>query len=358
MLRAVRLKFLFLFILTVVAIMFVLPSLTGGLPDWWEKHVSRGLKLGLDLKGGMHLILQVDMESAVSNALHRDANDLKEMAEKRGVGLKIGDVAKNTLPVTLANKDEQAAFQKFLKEDFPHLAAGEPQRQDGGLVFNLSLTPEEIKQLQERTLSQSLEVLRNRIDQFGVTEPVLVRQGADQIVVQLPGVQDPQRALDLIGQTAQLEFKLVDDQAQINLPELIEAALKSGKLKPGYTREQLNQALADKIPAEDEVYIEKSLNRETGRLESKPLLLKKKVLMTGDAVKNATVRIGDYNEPYVSVDFQPPGGHGVRPDHRGERQAPPGHYSGRDRAFRPGHPGAHRRRQGPDHRFLHPGRGP
>ena len=303
MLRAVRLKFLFLFILTVIAIMFVLPSLTGGLPGWWEKHVSRGLKLGLDLKGGMHLILQVDMESAVRNALNRDANDLKEMAEKRGLTLKIGDVAKETLPVTLPNKDEQAAFGKFLQEEFPHLAAGEPQRQDGALVFTLSLTPEEIKQLQERTLSQSLEVLRNRIDQFGVTEPVLVRQGDDQIVVQLPGIQDPQRALDLIGQTAQLEFKLVDDQTPVSLPDLIEAALKSGQLKPGYTREQLNQALADKIPADAEVYIEKSLNRETGRMESKPLLLKKKVLMTGDAVKNAVVRMGDYNEPYVSVDF-------------------------------------------------------
>ena len=105
MLRAVRLKFLFLFILTVVAIMFVLPSLTGGLPDWWEKHVSRGLKLGLDLKGGMHLILQVDMESAVRNALNRDANDLKEMAEKRGLTLKIGDVAKEKLPVTVLEDD-------------------------------------------------------------------------------------------------------------------------------------------------------------------------------------------------------------------------------------------------------------
>ena len=69
MLRAVRLKFLFLFILTIIAIVFVLPSVTGELPGWWEKHVSRGLKLGLDLKGGMHLILQVDMESAISGAL-------------------------------------------------------------------------------------------------------------------------------------------------------------------------------------------------------------------------------------------------------------------------------------------------
>jgi SecD/SecF fusion protein len=303
MLRAIRLKFLFLFILTIIAIIFVLPSFTGALPAWWEKHVSRGLKLGLDLKGGMHLILQVDMESAINNALSRDAADMKDMAKKRNLTLNVGDVAKETLPVTVVNRDEQAAFQKLMREEFPHVAAGEPQRQDNHLAYNLHLKPDEISHLQQRTLSQSLEVLRNRIDQFGVTEPVLVRQGSDQIVVQLPGIQDPQRALDLIGQTAQLEFKLVDDQAQVNLPELIDQALKTGALKPGYNRAQLNQALKSKIPADDEVYIEKSINRDTGRLESKPLLLKKKVLLTGAAVKNATVRIGEYNEPYVSVDF-------------------------------------------------------
>jgi len=308
MLRAVRLKFLFLFLLTILAIIFVLPSLTGGLPAWWEKHVSRGLNLGLDLKGGMHLILQVDMEQAINNALNRTARGLQEAAEKRGLNVKTEAVSKQALPVILSNRDEQAVFQKWLKEDFPHLEVQGPQRQDGSLQYTLALKPDEVKQLQERTLDQSLEVLRNRIDQFGVTEPVLVRQGSDQIVVQLPGIQDTQRALDLIGQTAQLEFKLVDDQAQINLEELIEQALKEGKLKPGYTRQQLNQALADKIPADDEVYNEKSINRETGRMESKPLLLKKKVLLTGDAVDNARVSIGDYNEPYVSVDFNRRGG--------------------------------------------------
>src|SRR4030065_80863 len=100
MVRAVRLKFLFLFILTIVAVLFVLPSLTGGLPGWWEKHVSRGLKLGLDLKGGMHLILQVDMDSAISNALHREESDMKELAGKRNLAVKVGDVAKETLTVT------------------------------------------------------------------------------------------------------------------------------------------------------------------------------------------------------------------------------------------------------------------
>src|SRR4030042_6607687 len=116
MLRAVRLKFLFLFILPLIGLVFVLPSLTGKLPGWWEKHVSRGLNLGLDLKGGMHLILQVDLEQAINNALNRTSRNLQEMAEKQGLAVKPGEVAKGTLAVTLAHKDYQAAFQKGLEE--------------------------------------------------------------------------------------------------------------------------------------------------------------------------------------------------------------------------------------------------
>jgi SecD/SecF fusion protein len=303
MLRAVRWKFLFLFILTLTAILFVLPSFNVGLPAWWQKHVSKGLNLGLDLKGGMHLVLEVDMDSAVANALNRAVPELRDMAEKRGLGVKVGDVTKESLHLTLLNADEQSPLQKLFKEEFPHLEVQGPHRQDGALVYTLSLKPDELKRLREQTLNQSLEVMRNRIDQFGVTEPVILRQGSDQIVVQLPGIKDPQRAMDLIGKTAQLEFKLVDDQTSLNLPDLIEQALKQGKVKPGYTREQLNQALADKIPPEDEIYIEKSIDRESGRLASKPLLIQKKVLLTGDAIKNAAVRIGNYNEPYVSVEF-------------------------------------------------------
>lgn len=303
MLRAVRWKFLFLFFLTLVAILFVLPSFPVGLPEWWQKHVSKGLNLGLDLKGGMHLVLEVDMDSAVANALNRAVPEIRDMAEKKGLAVKVGEVAKDSLPLTLLNADEQSPLQNLLKEDFPHMGVQGPRRQEGALVYTLTLKQDELKRLQEQTLNQSLEVLRNRIDQFGVTEPVILRQGSTQIVVQLPGIQDPQRALDLIGKTAQLEFKLVDDQTSVNLPELIEQALKAGKLKPGYSREDLNQALADKIPPDDEIYIEKSIDRESGRLVSKPLLLKKKVLLTGDAVKDAAVRIGNYNEPYVSLGF-------------------------------------------------------
>jgi|UniRef100_A0A7C3SJX2 SecD/SecF fusion protein len=308
MLRTIRLKFLFLFTLTAFSILLILPSLPVKMPDWWLKHVSRGLNLGLDLKGGMHLVLEVDMVQAVTNALNRIATDLKEVAEKRGLGVKIGEVSKDTLTVTLLNRDEQSAFQNLLKEEFPQIVAGTPVRQNGSLVYALRLTAAELNQLRERTLSQSLEVLRNRIDQFGVTEPVIVRQGEEQIVVQLPGIQDPQRAMDLIGQTAQLEFKLVDDTAQIDLQELIDQAIRDGRLKPGFTREEVNRVLADKIPPDDEILFEKRLDRETRRMVTTPLLIKKKVLLTGDAVKDAKVTYDEYNEPQVSFTFDRRGG--------------------------------------------------
>ena len=153
-------------------------------------------------------------------------------------------------------------------------------------------------------LSQSLEIIRNRIDQFGVTEPTIVRQGSDEIVVQLPGVKDPQRAMDLIGRTAQLEFKLVDSETKIDLAGLIEQAINSGRLKREYTHAELNEALKDQIPPEREVYFRKEVNRETGRSSRIPALLFSKSLMTGDAIKTAIVQIGGtYNEPYVSIEL-------------------------------------------------------
>ena len=174
-------------------------------------------------------------------------------------------------------------------------------------MYSLGLSPKLVTELQDNAREQSLEIIRNRIDQFGVTEPVIVPQGENQIVVQLPGLQDPQRAIDLIGQTAQLEFKLVEDQHGLNLEEFVDKATAQGKLKPGFTREELNQALAGKLPPDTEVYVEKTIDRNTKALKRQFLLVQKKALMTGDAIKGAVVRIGDYNEPYVSVDFNTSG---------------------------------------------------
>lgn len=153
-------------------------------------------------------------------------------------------------------------------------------------------------------MNQSLEIVRNRIDQFGVSEPVIIRQGKDEVVVQLPGVKDPERAKGLIGKTAQLEFKLVDGPGTATLPALIDQAIAAGKWQEDQSRARLNEALKHELPDETEIYFEKHVDLETGAERQTPLLLHKQVLMTGEMVKDAQVRIGgDFNEPYVSLDL-------------------------------------------------------
>ncbi|MFZ2087669.1 MAG: protein translocase subunit SecD [Desulfobaccales bacterium] len=305
MLRAVRFKFLLLFILTLLSILLVLPSWVQ-MPSWWETYISRGLNLGLDLKGGMHLVLEVDLEQAINNELERTARSLNGIADRQKISLKIGEVTKDTLPVTLIKKGDQEAFAKLIKDYFPKLDLKGPQPLNGGQAYTLNIRPKEIEAFKEDTLRRSLEILRNRIDQFGVTEPVIVPQGADQIVVQLPGIQDPTRARALIRQTAQLEFKLVDDESPVNLGELIDSAEKEGRLKDRYDRADVNQALAGKIPPDTEVYYETRKDPDTLRETKVPLLLKKKVLLTGDRVENANVR-PDAGEIAVVAQFNTEG---------------------------------------------------
>uniref|UniRef100_A0A7C3UYE4 Multifunctional fusion protein n=1 Tax=Desulfobacca acetoxidans TaxID=60893 RepID=A0A7C3UYE4_9BACT len=305
MLRAVRLKFLFLLFLTILAVLLVLPSWVA-MPSWWTTYISRGLNLGLDLKGGMHLVLEVDLEQAIKNELERTARNLTGIADRQKISLKVGEVTDDKLPVTLIKAGDEAAFVKAVKDYFPKLELQGPQRLDGGQAYTLALRPKEIEVFKEDTLRRSLEILRNRIDQFGVTEPVIVPQGSDQIVVQLPGVQDPSRARALIRQTAQLEFKLVDEESPVNLNELIDQAEKEGLLKDRFDREEVNQALKGKIPPDDEVYYEIRRDPETHRETKIPLLVKKKVLMTGDRVENATVR-PEAGEIAVVVQFNTEG---------------------------------------------------
>ncbi|MBM4289371.1 MAG: protein translocase subunit SecD [Deltaproteobacteria bacterium] len=307
MLRKIRLKFLILVLLTLASIMLMLPSVMT-LPDWYTNYIWRqGFQLGLDLRGGTHLILQVDTDQMVQNNLNMQGQEIKDLSAKRGLDLQVGASQSGVLPVNLARMDDQAVFANLIKEEFPQLEITGSSRQGEGMAYTLALLPRVVTELQEHTQAQSLEIIRNRIDQFGVTEPVIVPQGADQIVVQLPGLQDPQRAIDLIGQTAQLEFKLVEEQHGLQLDELIDAAKAQGILKPGYTREELNFALAGKLPPDTEIYIERTVDSTTKAVKRLPILVQKKTLMTGAAIKAAVVRLGDYNEPYVSVDFNAPG---------------------------------------------------
>ncbi len=287
------------------------PSLYHDLPDWWKKHLApAGLKLGLDLQGGMHLVLQVDLEKAAENSLDLAASDFKSaLAEKNINAVRMESSNPKSILFTLPNIGAIETVKQILTERFPNIESQVLAEAGTFPRITLQLKSEEIDFIKKNSVNQSLEIIRNRIDQFGVTEPIVLSQGENQIVVQLPGVKDPQRAMGLIGQTAQLEFKMVADAPGLNLAQMIDEVTKAGQWREGESRKQLNLALQNRLPQGTEVYFEKVVDNKTKKESKVPILLESPILMTGEMVKNAQVRIGgNFNEPYVSLDLTSRGG--------------------------------------------------
>ncbi len=308
--RSLKWKVALLLCMLVFAGMMVVPSVYKGTPQWWKKITTEGLRLGLDLQGGMHLVLKVDLEKAIENKLDLSAGQLKDRLAEEGItAVRTPSSDPKQVLFTLPNTGAVEKVRQIAEQDFADLVA-DIRSEEGSFprVF-LRLSDEEISAINQGAVEQSLEIIRNRIDQFGVAEPVIVRQGADEIVVQLPGVKDPERALDLIGQTAQLEFKLLDEESTLNPSELVANAIAAGKWREGEERRKLNLALQGQLPAGTEVYFEKRVDPQSGQETKIPILIKSQVLLTGDMVKDSQPRIGgNFNEPYVSLDFTSTGG--------------------------------------------------
>jgi preprotein translocase subunit SecD len=190
--------------LSVAALVLIGPTFLPSVPAWWPWQ--KPLRLGLDLQGGTHLRYAVGIEQAVDNTIDRVGRDIEREFKEAQIGAFTVDRDGRKLVVRLANKEKKQDARGVLKQRFPNLVSAEGPA-DADLV--LELTPQEIERVRSGVVEQALQVIRNRIDQFGVTEPTVIAQGRDEIVAQLPGIQDPQRAKDLIGRTAVLEFKFV-----------------------------------------------------------------------------------------------------------------------------------------------------
>lgn len=280
-------------------------------PAWWQKYFApEGMRLGLDLQGGMHLVLRVNLEKAVQNALEFAAQDLKDTLADQQISLvrTKSDDPKQVI-FTLPNTRALTTVQEVASDDFPNLVINIKAEEGAFPRITLTLNKERIEFINQNAVNQSLEIIRNRIDQFGVAEPVIIRQGIDEIIVQLPGVKDPKRAMQLIGQTAQLKFKLVDHAVAVILPELINNTIAAGLWREGEPREKLNIALQGQLPPETAIYFEQEIDPTTGRIQSIPLLIQNRILMTGAMVKDAQMKIGgNFNEPFVSLDLTSRGG--------------------------------------------------
>src|SRR5438309_1232685 len=249
-------------IAVVVSLVFFLPStpLFPAMPEWWKQHLpNKGITLGLDLQGGIHLVLEVEAERAIEIKLDRDVTTMTELfAEKK---LQVESV-----------------------------------KRTGPTEITVALSRPEAK---KAAISQALETVRNRVDQFGVAEPLIQQQGLRQIVVQLPGVKDPGRAKALIKNTALLEFKMLDEDHKVarELPSRV----------PAGKEEEVLKEFGPQIPPEDEILFERHVDKQTGRVMKTPYLIKKRAVLTGDVLTDARVAIGQFQEAYVSVTFDSTG---------------------------------------------------
>ncbi len=241
-------------------------------PQWLTAIHALPMYLGLDLRGGVHFLLQVDMQAAITKRLESLGGDLR--SQLRDKGIRHGGVTREgqTLRIRFRDAATRDKARSAILDSLTELALAE--REDGqDQLLVATLKPEAIKRTQEYALKQNITTLHNRINELGVAEPVIQQQGADRVLVQLPGVQDTAKAKDILGRTASLEIRMVDEE-RMN-PEALAAAAKG------------------QVPFGDEYYVERN---------GQPLLVKKQVVLTGDRLTDAQPGFDQQtNEPAVHL---------------------------------------------------------
>jgi len=250
------------------------------LPEFWQKAFDP-IHLGLDLQGGMHLILGVDTDKAVESRLDSLVDHLEgQLKDKDLIYKRVERAGEDQISVVVYDKDAAEALDKLVSDNLSVLVTADTVDEGDFIRKNYRLDPREIQSIRDLAVRQALETLRNRVDQFGVSEPILQQQGTDRILIQLPGIKDPDRAISLIGKTARLEFKMVAEDAD-----------------PTKGKENLP-------PGTQLLYERRIIDRATGKTSETPIVVYDKTALTGDLLSNAQVRIDTrFNEPYVAIDF-------------------------------------------------------
>jgi len=266
----------------VLALVYILPTFTR-VPIWWQDNLpAEKISLGLDLQGGVHLLLEVEADKAVENTLERYAEDMEELLfEERIPFDHVEKISTTEIEISIIDPDAKDKLADIIANRFKMMKIkGRPVETGDVIQYTLEIDEREADYIGRLAIDQAIETIRNRIDEFGVSEPIILKHGRDKILIQLPGVDDPDRAIDLIGKTAILEFKLVDDENSL-------AEAKEGN-----------------IPADSMLLYQRQVDPKTSEVRKTPFLLKKRTLLTGDRLVNAAVQIDSrFNEPYVSIEF-------------------------------------------------------
>jgi len=241
-------------------------NLAPATPDWLRSFGAEPMYLGLDLRGGVHFLLEVDMDAALKQAEQRYNDDIRSGLRSAKIRYKSVSFDSGAVKVVLRNdKDKQAAVA-LMDAEFSKLNMKE---EDDQPILYLSISEKEIKGIKKFALAQNITTLRNRVNELGVSEPVIQQQGDSRIVVQLPGVQDTTQAKDILGTTATLEYRKVD------------------------TQHDVQAALAGRIPVGSSLYYERDTKA--------PVLLKRRVIITGDQIVDASSGLDQNGSASVNI---------------------------------------------------------
>jgi len=248
-------------------------NLAPSIPQWLSSVGGKAMSLGLDLRGGVHFLLEVDMQAVTSMAVDRYYNELRATLRKDKLYKKIRKEDDN-LVVSFKTKELKNEAKKLIKKDLPDLIIAESGEQELELILEISSSAQTAAKA--GALQQNITTLRNRVNELGVAEPIIQQQGTERIVVQLPGVQDTARAKEILGSVATIEFRMVDEKNDV------QTAIQSGK-----------------TPTGSKLYKFK---------DGRPLLLKANVITTGENIVDASSSMDENNQPSVSIVLDSSGG--------------------------------------------------
>lgn len=240
-------------------------NLAPSTPDWLRALGANPMYLGLDLRGGVHFLLEVDMTAAIKQAEDRTLGDLRIALREAKIHYQSVAKDKDTIKVKLNSEADATATANLLAKDFRHL---KKLTATEGNTFLLALSELEQKEIKRFAVSQNMTTLRNRVNELGVAEPIIQQQGDNRIVVQLPGVQDTAKAKEILGTTATLEYRLVD------------------------TEHDVQKAVAGQVPMNSRLYYEKN---------GTPILLDRRIIVTGDQIVDASSGMDQNGRPSVNI---------------------------------------------------------
>jgi preprotein translocase subunit SecD len=253
-------------------------NLAPAIPGWLESFNALPMYLGLDLRGGVHFLMEVDMQASVKQAIQRYSTEVRSQLREAKIRYAMLRAEEQGIRIMLRDEADRLQSRDLLGKEYPSLLIEDiDDAKNPGLLVKIS--EQEVREIEKFALQQNILTLRNRVNELGVAEPVITQQGASRIVVQLPGVQDTAAAKRILGATATLEYRAVDYEHDVQ------------------------QAVAGKVPAGSRLYYERN---------GKPVLLKKAVIATGNQITNASSGLDQQNgSPMVNVSLDAKGGNSM-----------------------------------------------